>query len=142
MEGHVRNSNGTCIPAHLTELDETTTTVFITTTTTTQAPTTRYMRHLVISISPTTVQLPENNTNIRAIVVPSAEVGEEYLFKWDVVSYPKDQQPGTIEGNNEETLKLSQLSPGNYTFRITVSSQNSKGENIVNLTVLPRKCQL
>ena len=134
--------NGTCTAAaHEVELDEGTTMVFISTTTTTQAPTTttRYIRRLAISISPTSIQLPEPKTNITALVVPSAQEGEEYTYKWVVVSFPQNQQPGTIEGNNEETLKLSQLSPGNYTFRITVSSSNSFGENIANLTVLPRK---
>jgi hypothetical protein len=78
-------------------------------------------------------------SNITAIVVPDPESGEEYSYTWAVVSYPQDQQPGTIEGSNEKTLKLSQLSPGNYTFHITVESQNSFGEALENLTVLARK---
>ena len=72
-------------------------------------------------------------------MVPDPESGEEYSYTWAVVSYPQDQQPGTIEGSNEKTLKLSQLSPGNYTFHITVKSQNSFGEALENLTVLARK---
>ena len=80
----------------------------------------RYIRHLAISISPTSIQLPELISNVTAIVVPDPEPGEEYSYKWSVISYPQDQQLGTVEGNNEKTLKLSLLSPGNYTFQITV----------------------
>lgn len=117
------------------------TTYPLTTYFTTLAPssTTKYIRRLAIHISPTSIQLPELKSNITAIVVPDPEVGEEYLYSWTVVAFPQDQQPGTVEGNNEKTLKLSQLSPGNYTFRIIVSSENSYGETLENLTVLARK---
>jgi len=141
----MRSLNGTCLVKITTETETTdiveTTVLPWTSTVTTPATTstTRYIRHLAIHISPTSIQLPELKSNITAIVVPDPELGEEYSYAWVVVSYPQDQQPGTIEGNNEKTLKLSQLSPGNYTFHITVKSPNSLGEAIENLTVLARK---
>lgn len=78
-------------------------------------------------------------SNITAIVVPDPEPNEEYSYKWSVVGYPQDQQLGTVEGNNVKTLKLSHLSPGEYSFQITVSSSSSYGEALANLTVLARK---
>jgi len=106
--------------------------------------TTRYIRHLAISISPTSIQLPEIKSNITAIVVPDADPGEKYIYNWEVVSYPQDHgvDDASIEGNNEKTLKLSQLSPGNYTFRITVKSDSSFGEILANLSVLAREYNL
>lgn len=103
--------------------------------------TTKYIRHLAISISPTSIQLPEIKSNITAIVVPDADSGEKYIYNWEVVSYPQDHgvDDAIIEGNNEKTLKLSQLSPGNYTFRITVKSDSSFGEIVANLSVLARE---
>lgn len=145
----MRSLNGTCLVRNKTTENETTDVVETTflpwtsiVTTPATTSTTRYIRHLAIHISPTSIQLPELKSNITAIVVPDPELGEEYSYTWVVVNYPQDQQPGTIEGNNEKTLKLSQLSPGNYTFHITVKSPNSLGEAIENLTVLARKLSL
>ncbi|XP_046464140.1 dyslexia-associated protein KIAA0319-like protein [Daphnia pulex] len=142
-DGFMRSLNGTCLVRNKTTENETTDVVETTflpwtsiVTTPATTSTTRYIRHLAIHISPTSIQLPELKSNITAIVVPDPELGEEYSYTWVVVNYPQDQQPGTIEGNNEKTLKLSQLSPGNYTFHITVKSPNSLGEAIENLTVL------
>nr|CAG4636763.1 EOG090X00QS [Ceriodaphnia reticulata] len=141
--GFTRNPTGACLPyksieSETTDAVETTFPSSISTVTTpSTTTTTRYIRHLAIHISPTAIQLPELKSNITAIVVPDPEEGEEYTYTWTVVNYPQDQQPAaTIEGNNEKTLKLSQLSPGNYTFRINVSSPNSFGETLQNLTVL------
>nr|CAG4650724.1 EOG090X00QS [Simocephalus serrulatus] len=141
-EGFVR-SNNTCVAENSKILTDETTHAIETTlpslSSTVSTPatttTTRYIRHLAIHISPTSIQLPELKSNITAIVVPDPEEGEEYQYAWAVVAFPQEQ-PGTVEGNNEKTLKLSQLSPGNYTFRITVSSPNSYGETLENLTVL------
>lgn len=101
--------------------------------------TTKYIRHLAISVSPTTIQLPETKSNITAIVIPEAMEDEEYTYKWLVLSFPQNVPPGTFEGNNEKTLILSQLSPGNYTFKTIVNSLTSFGEAIVNVTVLAPK---
>ena len=142
-EGFTRNQKGVCVrsESETTDAVETTFPSSISTATTpSTTTTTRYIRRLAIHISPTTIQLPELKSNITAIVVPDPEVGEEYSYLWEVKSFPQDQQPATtIEGNNEKTLKLSQLSPGNYTFHITVSSPNSFGESLENLTVLARE---
>lgn len=145
-DGFIRNLNGSCFfnerphAAETTNEAETTLPSWISTSTTPGTTSTmRYIRHLAIHISPTSIQLPEPKSNITAIVIPDPELGEEYSYTWIVDSYPKDQPPGNIEGLNEKTLKLSQLSPGNYTFNVTVSSPNSFGVALANLTVLARK---
>lgn len=142
-DGFIRNLNGSCFfnerphAAETTNEAETTLPSWISTSTTPGTTSTmRYIRHLAIHISPTSIQLPELKSNITAIVIPDPELGEEYSYTWIVDSYPKDQPPGNIEGLNEKTLKLSQLSPGNYTFNVTVSSPNSFGVALANLTVL------
>ncbi len=144
--GFTRNLTGACLQSKVIEsettdaIDTTFPSSISTVTTPSTTTTTRYIRHLAIHISPTAIQLPELKSNITAIVVPDPEEGEEYSYFWTVLAYPLDMQPATtIEGNNEKTLKLSQLSPGNYTFHIKVSSPNSFGETIENLTVLARE---
>ena len=132
-EGFSKTTDGTCQKSESTSQLPPTPTTNIPTTTT------PYIKHLAISISPTSVQLPELMTNITAIVVPDAAEGEVYHYKWTVIRFPEGQ-PGTIEVNNEKTLKLSQLSAGDYVFKITVNSTLSFGEALANFTVLPREC--
>jgi len=135
-EGFSRDSNQQCLVINGNTSQTQPLTAVTTQATTT---TTKYIRHLAISVSPTTIQLPEPKSNITAIVIPEPMEGEEYTYKWTVLNFPQNLPPGTFEGNNEKTLKLSQLSPGNYTFQIIVSSLASLGEAIVNVTVLAPK---
>ena len=140
-EGFIRNSNKTCIlrEEHGFPSTDSVETTLVPVTSVPLTTTTKYVRRLAIHISPTSIQLPETISNITAIVVPEPDVGEEYSYTWTVVAFPQDQQPGTVEGNKEKTLKLSQLSPGNYTLRVAVISPNSFGETVENLTVIARK---
>ena len=135
-EGFTRDSNQQCLIINR-NTSQTEPLIAITTQATTT--TTKYIRHLAISVSPTTIQLPEPKSNITAIVIPEPMEGEDYTYKWTVLKFPQNLAPGTLEGNNQKTLKLSQLSPGNYTFQIIVNSLMSFGEAIVNVTVLARK---
>lgn len=141
----MRNLNGTCLvneKLHVTDVAETASPSWNSTVTTPgTTSTTRYIRRLAIHISPTSIQLPELISNITAIVVPDPELGEAYSYIWTTLSYPNDQPPATMEGTYEKTLKLSQLSPGNYTFHVEVKSSNSFGEAVENLTVLARELQ-
>ena len=130
LQGFSQNSIGTCLPLETTTHPPATT----------RPPTTTpYIKHLAISISPTVIQLPESQSSITAIVVPDPDEGETYAYKWVVVSYPDGPQ-GVVEDSNEKVVKLSSLSPGNYTVHITVNSTLSFGETYANFTVLPRKC--
>nr|CAG4642290.1 EOG090X00QS [Evadne anonyx] len=135
-EGFARDSNQQCV---IINGNTSQTELLIPVTTQSTTTTTKYIRHLAISVSPTTIQLPEPKSNITAIVIPQPMEGEEYTYKWTVLNFPQNVPPGTFEGNNEKTLKLSQLSPGNYTFQIIVNSLASLGEAIVNVTVLAPK---
>nr|CAH0104636.1 unnamed protein product [Daphnia galeata] len=119
-----RSLNGTCLVNNKTTETETATDVVETTilpwTSTVKTPgttsTVQYIRHLAIHISPTYIRptIPEVKSNITAIVAPNPE-------------------SGTIEGSNEKILKLSQLPPGNYTFRITVKSQKILLEKLLKI---------
>ena len=146
VEGASRGANGTCwlVKQNTTSTMPIASSTLIIPTTTTEIPTTtttaKYIRHLAISISPTSIQLPESKSSITAIAVPDPEAGEDYSYHWDVVAYPQNMQVETsIEGNNQKVLKLSQPSPGNYTFRVTVNSTSSFGVLLTNLNVLARK---
>lgn len=135
-EGFARNANQQCLAINQ-NTSQTEPLIAVTTQATTT--TTKYIRHLAISVSPTTIQLPEFKSNITAIVIPEPMEGEEYSYKWTVVNFPQNLPPGTVEVNNEKIMTLSQLSPGNYTFQVIVNSMTSFGEAIVNVTVLARK---
>nr|CAG4643003.1 EOG090X00QS [Ilyocryptus agilis] len=85
---------------------------------------------------PLKISITESRAHLMSVTNQSlCNFIEYYLPLQSVV-----QQPGavgaTVEGNNEKTLKLSHLSPGNYSFSITVNSSNSFGETLANLTVL------
>ncbi|XP_069349132.1 dyslexia-associated protein KIAA0319 homolog isoform X3 [Eulemur rufifrons] len=61
-----------------------------------------------------------------------------YNYEWSLISHPVDYQ-GEIKQGHMQTLNLSQLSVGLYTFKIAVSSENAFGEAFINVTVKPAR---
>uniref|UniRef100_A0A8D3BVC5 KIAA0319 like n=1 Tax=Scophthalmus maximus TaxID=52904 RepID=A0A8D3BVC5_SCOMX len=80
-------------------------------------PTQAAVRELVVSAGKSVeVTLPRNEVELNAYVVPTPPNGTNYAFDWSLITHPKDYS-GEMEGKHSETLKLSRLVPGNYTFR-------------------------
>lgn len=63
---------------------------------------------------------------------------KRYSYKWTPLSQPEGSS-GTVSENQGGTLKLSHLTEGLYTFKVTVSAPGEFGETEANVTVLPRK---
>lgn len=63
------------------------------------------------------VRLPENDVTLAAYVVPVASPGEKYQYEWILLKQP----PGNpIKDQNEGLLRLSKLSQGLYTFKVSI----------------------
>ncbi|XP_068951150.1 dyslexia-associated protein KIAA0319 homolog [Petaurus breviceps papuanus] len=82
------------------------------------------------------ITLPQNDVELKALVVPAPPSETSYNYKWSLISHPVDYQ-GEIEQKYMQTLNLSQLSVGLYSFKVTVSGENAFGEGFVNVTVKP-----
>ncbi|KFO33842.1 Dyslexia-associated protein KIAA0319 [Fukomys damarensis] len=80
--------------------------------------------------------LPHSSVELKALVVPAPSADTTYSYEWSLVSHPVDYQ-GELKLGNTQTLNLSQLSAGVYSFKVTVSSDNAFGEGFVNVTVKP-----
>ncbi|GAB6023868.1 hypothetical protein CHUAL_008606 [Chamberlinius hualienensis] len=106
---------------------------------TTSAPpdaTTSNLRHLVVSAGEDKiVQLPNNEVTLSAYALPKESDGEQYKYKWTLVS-PKSEATGSMSDTNSPSLKLSDLKEGSYTFKVAVSSDSAYGEAFANVTVL------
>ncbi|XP_076083031.1 dyslexia-associated protein KIAA0319-like protein isoform X6 [Mytilus galloprovincialis] len=108
------------------------------TTTTTTAPTT------TIKVIPLTVsagkdkviQLPINEVTLNAYVISKDEEEKKFDYEWSITSMPDGGEIGTMVGKNTDTLKLSKLIEGLYTFTIHVRGPHQSGEAFVNVTVL------
>uniref|UniRef100_A0A8C8RL93 KIAA0319 n=1 Tax=Pelusios castaneus TaxID=367368 RepID=A0A8C8RL93_9SAUR len=82
------------------------------------------------------VTLPKSEVELNAFVVPAPPTETAYSYDWSLISHPADYE-GEMEQKHTRTLKLSQLSVGLYTFKVTVSGENALGEGFVNVTVKP-----
>lgn len=61
--------------------------------------------------------MPENDVTLAAYVVPVASPGEKYQYEWILLKQP----PGNpIKDQNEGLLRLSKLSQGLYTFKVSI----------------------
>ncbi|XP_052086040.1 dyslexia-associated protein KIAA0319-like protein isoform X6 [Mytilus californianus] len=108
------------------------------TTTTTTAPTT------TIKVTPLTVsagenkviQLPINEVTLNAYVISKDGEEKKFDYEWSITSMPDGAEIGTMVGKNTDTLKLSKLIEGLYTFTLHVKGPHQSGEAYVNVTVL------
>uniref|UniRef100_A0AAY4BEW6 MANSC domain-containing protein n=1 Tax=Denticeps clupeoides TaxID=299321 RepID=A0AAY4BEW6_9TELE len=57
-----------------------------------------------------------------------------YLYDWSWVNTPEDHS-GVMDGENSKSVKISGLSEGLYTVKVSVTGQTSFGESFVNITV-------
>ncbi|XP_076083030.1 dyslexia-associated protein KIAA0319-like protein isoform X5 [Mytilus galloprovincialis] len=144
IHGYERNDNFTCVDVSfgLGDLDITASkrnkSTNSPTTTTTTAPTT------TIKVIPLTVsagkdkviQLPINEVTLNAYVISKDEEEKKFDYEWSITSMPDGGEIGTMVGKNTDTLKLSKLIEGLYTFTIHVRGPHQSGEAFVNVTVL------
>ncbi|XP_039275783.1 dyslexia-associated protein KIAA0319-like [Nilaparvata lugens] len=98
------------------------------------------VKQLVVSALSKEVRLPESEATLSVYTVPAEQPGEHYNYVWTLISKPEGSSSGaTMNDQNGGTLKLSNLSEGVYTFKVTVSAPGVYGETLANVTVLPKK---
>lgn len=102
-------------------------------TTTSTKPT---LKQLLVSAVSKEVRLPENEVTLSAYTIPAEQGNEHYNYAWSLLSQPEGHT-GTMTDQNRITVKLSNLSEGLYTFKVTVSNPNAYGEAYANVSVLP-----
>ncbi|XP_071142384.1 dyslexia-associated protein KIAA0319-like protein isoform X17 [Mytilus edulis] len=141
-KGYEKNDEGVCTSVIPSDLDITASkrnkSTNSPTTTTTTAPTT------TIKVTPLTVsagkdkviQLPINEVTLNAYVISKDEEEKKFDYEWSITSMPEGGEIGTMVGKNTDTLKLSKLIEGLYTFTIHVRGPHQSGEAFVNVTVL------
>ncbi|XP_013199393.2 dyslexia-associated protein KIAA0319 [Amyelois transitella] len=97
------------------------------------------IQNLTVSVSDQKVQLPDNQVTLAAFTIPDEKATmSHYNFVWTLV----DQSKGGFTGNMHQegaTVKLTDLTEGQYRFKVTVNGTNSYGEGFATVTVLPKE---
>ncbi|CAH4029959.1 unnamed protein product [Pieris brassicae] len=97
------------------------------------------VQNLTVSILSQTVQLPENEVTLSAYTIPDEKsTMSHYNHVWTLVGQPKDTFTGNMIQNGA-SVTLTDLTEGQYRFKVTVNGTNSYGEGYANVTVLPPK---
>lgn len=96
-------------------------------------------KDIVVSVMSKEVRLPEQEVTLAAFTVPDEQTSNtKYKYLWTLISQPKGPMNGTISDQSKSKVKLSNLSEGLYTFKVTVTGDNGTfGEATANVTVLP-----
>ncbi|KAL1259784.1 hypothetical protein QQF64_010361 [Cirrhinus molitorella] len=95
------------------------------------------VRALTVSISgPVEATLPKNTIELSASVNSDDTDEALYTYEWTLVTSPDGQQ-GVIEERHNKSVRISELSMGVYTVRVSVKAQQAYGESAVNFTVHP-----
>ncbi|XP_073977595.1 dyslexia-associated protein KIAA0319-like protein isoform X1 [Rhodnius prolixus] len=96
-------------------------------------------KKILVEVISKQIRLPDNEVELIASTIP-ADISEKkrYSYKWTPLSQPEGSS-GTVSENQGGTLKLSHLTEGLYTFKVTVSAPGEFGETEANVTVLPQK---
>ncbi|KAH8303932.1 hypothetical protein KR059_003862 [Drosophila kikkawai] len=96
-------------------------------------------KDIVVSVMSKEVRLPEQEVTLAAFTVPDEQTSDtKYKYLWTLISQPKGPMNGTISDQSKSKVKLSNLSEGLYTFKVTVTGDNGTfGEATANVTVLP-----
>ncbi|XP_012494105.1 PREDICTED: dyslexia-associated protein KIAA0319 homolog isoform X2 [Propithecus coquereli] len=105
------------------------------------SPTTapRTVKELTVSAGDNLIiTLPNNEVELKAFVVPPPPAETTYSYEWSLISHPVDYH-SEIKQGHMQTLNLSELSVGLYTFKVAVSSENAFGEAFINVTVKPAR---
>ncbi|XP_078271059.1 dyslexia-associated protein KIAA0319-like [Rhinoraja longicauda] len=96
------------------------------------------VKELVVSAGANiAVTRSKDSVELNTFVVPAAFEESPYSYQWNLVSHPVDFEGLIMEGQDSQTLKLSQLTDGLYVFRVSVSGEGAYGEATVNVTVKP-----
>lgn len=91
---------------------------------------------LTVSVESKNIQLPVNEASLSALVLPDETItGDKYNYLWALVAKPTGDINGTITDQTKNIVKLSNLSEGIYSFKVTVSGNHSFGEGYSNVTV-------
>lgn len=97
-------------------------------------------KKLMVSVVSKEVRLPEKEVTLAAFTVPDEESSNtKYKYLWTLINQPKSPMNGTISDQSQSKVKLSNLSEGLYTFKVTVTGDGTYGEAMANVTVLPEK---
>ncbi|XP_016363592.1 dyslexia-associated protein KIAA0319-like isoform X1 [Sinocyclocheilus anshuiensis] len=90
---------------------------------------------LTVSISgPVEATLPQNTVELTASVNHDDTAEAPYTYEWTLVTSP-DGHHGVMEGRHNKSVKISELSVGVYTVKVSVKAQQAYGESAVNFTV-------
>ncbi|XP_026139541.1 dyslexia-associated protein KIAA0319 isoform X2 [Carassius auratus] len=90
---------------------------------------------LTVSISgPVEATLPQNTVELTASINHDDTAEAPYTYEWTLVTSP-DGHHGVMEGRHNKSVKISELSVGVYTIRVSVKAQRAYGESAVNFTV-------
>ncbi|XP_053610675.1 dyslexia-associated protein KIAA0319 [Plodia interpunctella] len=104
----------------------------------TDVSTPKTIQNLTVSVSDQKVQLPDNQVTLAAFTIPDEKATmSHYNYVWTLV----DQSKGGFTGNMHQegaTVKLTDLTEGQYRFKVTVNGTNSYGEGFATVTVLPK----
>ncbi|XP_052222214.1 dyslexia-associated protein KIAA0319-like protein isoform X2 [Dreissena polymorpha] len=93
---------------------------------------------LTVSIGPNKViQLPDNQVTLKAFTLPEEDKDNPYHYDWTLEAHPGGENTGNMAGKNTNTLVLTQLIAGVYTFRVQVTGTDKFGDARVNVSVLP-----
>ncbi|XP_062848175.1 dyslexia-associated protein KIAA0319 [Trichomycterus rosablanca] len=105
--------------------------------TTPQSTSAQPVQALVVSIGNfDDVTLPKKAVELTASVTPETRTDNIYTYEWSIVSAPDGQQE-VMEGKHSSTVKISKLSAGVYTVKVSVAGKQAYGEGVVNFTVRP-----
>lgn len=95
---------------------------------------------IAVSVMSKEVQLPEKEVTLSAYTVPDEQSsGVPYKYLWTLITQPKGPMNGTISDQTKSKVKLSNLSEGLYTFKVSVTGNGTYGDAMANVTVFPEK---
>ncbi|KAK9743988.1 hypothetical protein QE152_g8208 [Popillia japonica] len=136
--GYIRGADGECLSmdikdAAINGLTDSLTEKILNLSSTTLSTT---RKHLNVITESKIIKLPDSEVSLTASVSPPPREDEgKYQYEWTSLHQPEGS--AAVKHQNGETLELTKLSEGLYTFKVAVSSEDAYGETFVNVTVLP-----
>ncbi|KAG7312210.1 hypothetical protein JYU34_001679 [Plutella xylostella] len=97
------------------------------------------IQKLTVSIVSKEVQLPDNEVTLDAFTIPDEKATQShYNYVWTLVDQPKGGFTGNMKQNGA-SVTLTDLTEGQYQFKVTVNGTGAYGEGFGNVTVAPRQ---
>lgn len=150
-EGYYRSKPGTCASElqrseqllH-NDLQSGVGTATVPTPSTTTASPSSANHPLTVSVLSKDVRLPEREVSLAAYTISDdigagTGTGTAYRYQWSLISQPGGDVNGTMSDNTKDTIHLTNLSEGQYRFKVLVTGDNRTGEAYANVTVSPQK---